>query len=292
MPKRMTTKVAEKTVETLKHGANNVMVESNRQHHIDKRFESDIRDSEFSNHLFLRVSAKEKRFTKVDFKYTIFDTCYFRKCVFDTCDFTGCRFKDTSLVGSTFHGCKFDYAAFDKTYVESEILDVCCPPFENLKLRFARSLRTNYQALGDTESAKKALDVELEATESHLHKAWRSNESYYRKKYAGFARFRAFRQWMAFKFWDLMWGNGESILKLLRAVLVIWLLMAANHVIMLGNPIHLPDYLKALLSIPAIAFGVTKPSSYPEFYLALVTLIRFVFLAMFISVLIKRLSRR
>jgi hypothetical protein len=176
--------------------------------------------------------------------------------------------------------------------VENEVLDTGCPSWENLKLRFARSLRTNYQSLGDTESAKKALAVELEATESHLHKAWKSNESYYRNKYRRGARVEAFIQWTGFKFWDLMWGNGENILKLLRAVLVIWLLMAVTHVMILGNPAHLPDYLKALLSIPAIAFGVTKPCSYPELYLAIITIIRFVFLAMFISVLIKRLSRR
>jgi hypothetical protein len=176
--------------------------------------------------------------------------------------------------------------------VENEVLDTGCPGLENLKLRFARSLRTNYQSLGDTESAKKALAVELEATESHLRKAWRSNESYYRHKYRRVDRVKAFIQWTGFKFWDLMWGNGENIWKLLRAVLAIWFLMVITHVMILGNPAHLPDYLKAVLSIPAIAFGVTKPDSYPELYLTVVTVIRYVFLAMFISVLIKRLSRR
>ena len=53
-------------------------------------------------------------------------------------------------------------------------------------MKFARTLRMNYQQLGFAESVNKAIQIELQATEIHLYKAWRSNEAYYRKKYAGF----------------------------------------------------------------------------------------------------------
>jgi hypothetical protein len=69
--------------------------------------------------------------------------------------------------------------------VESDVLDTCSPQRENLKLKFARTLRTNYQALGDSDAVNKAILVELNATRVHLSNAWRSNEPYYRKKYAG-----------------------------------------------------------------------------------------------------------
>ena len=63
------------------------------------------------------------------------------------------------------------------------------------------------------------MEVELQATEIHLHKAWRSNESYYRKKYSGPSRVGALIEWTSFKVLDFIWGNGESTWKLLRAVL-------------------------------------------------------------------------
>ena len=52
----------------------------------------------------------------------------------------------------------------------------------------ARSLRVNYQQLGEAKSANKAIHIELQATKTHLYKAWHSQETYYREKYAGWAR--------------------------------------------------------------------------------------------------------
>ena len=146
------------------------MKESNRNHYIDKLFDCDCADVNYQNSLFSRVVAKERKFTKVDFRYTIFDTCYFRLCVFDSCDFTGCRFTSTNLVGSKFDGCKFDYAVFERTQVDDDILRNGAPGWENLKLNFARSLRMNYWSLGDVASARKAMTLELKATEVHLKK--------------------------------------------------------------------------------------------------------------------------
>ena len=113
----------------------------------------------YSNYLFTRLVAKDKRFTKVNFRYSFFEYSYLRDCHFDSCDFTGCRFTNTNLSGSKFSGCKFDYASFEKTLVEPAILETECPGFENLKLRFARTLRTNFQQLGDASAANKAMNV-------------------------------------------------------------------------------------------------------------------------------------
>src|SRR2546423_6076656 len=126
-----------------------MLSESNRLHEIDKKFDTDVSDESFSNRLFLRLVAKNRRFQNIDFKYSIFDSCYLRNCYFDTCDFTGCRFDRSNLHGSSFSGCKFDYVNFERTLADNDILDVGCPGPENLKMRFARTLRMNYQQLGD-----------------------------------------------------------------------------------------------------------------------------------------------
>ena len=162
-----------------------MLADSGRQSEIDKKITADAKECSMSNRLFVRLVAKERKFTKIDFKYSIFDGCYLRNCKFESCDFTGCRFINTNLHGSRFSGSNFQYASFEKTVIDVSILDTECPGPENLKARFARSLRTNYQQLGDAAGANKAMKVELEASEAHLHKAWASKEAYYRHKYKG-----------------------------------------------------------------------------------------------------------
>ena len=117
-----------------------------------------------------------------------------------------CKF----LTGLKFTGCKFDYANFERTIIEGDVLDNCCPGWDNLKLKFARTLRVNFQQLGDSELANKAIKVELDATEIHLKKSWHSNESYYRKKYCGWKRVGKFFEWLKFQILDFIWENGEN----------------------------------------------------------------------------------
>jgi uncharacterized protein YjbI with pentapeptide repeats len=126
-----------------------VLKSSKRAEHKDKLVSENVEGEALSNILFTRLIAKDRSFSKVDFKYTIFDACYLRNCRFDTCDFTGCRFVATNLHGSAFRNCKFDYTNFERTSIDPEILETNCPGPENLKMRFARSLRMNYQQLGD-----------------------------------------------------------------------------------------------------------------------------------------------
>lgn len=265
---------------------------SERTTEADKKFDADEANSRFANRLFLRLVAKDRSFSKVDFKYTIFESCYLRGCKFDSCDFTGCRFVGTNLHGSKFSGCKFDYAVFERTPVDPDIIDTECPGPENLKQRFARTLRMNYQQLGDAASANKAMIIELEATEAHLHKAWHSKEAYYRKKYCGWQRINVWLEWLSFKILDLVWGNGEYLYRLLRAVFFVLLAMTIFEVIAYEDPQRLGSYFSAFESSFAIFLGVLTPPQYPKWYLATVTLVRLVAMSFFLSIIIKKFNRR
>jgi len=269
-----------------------MLVDNNRTTETDKRVDGDVEGVAFSSYLCVRLVAKSKRFSNVDFKYTIFDSCYFRKCVFDSCDFTGCRFVGTNLVGSSFTGCKFDYASFERTQVENEILDTQCPAYENLKIRFARSLRVNYQQIGDSISANKAIEVELAATEIHLHKAWSSNESYYRKKYNGVGRIRVYFQWLNFKVLDFVWGNGESTLKLVRSLVYAFVAMTIIDVSLYRDTTQVSSYFSALAETPQIFLGTIVPAHYAKPYLTIISLLRLISFGFFMSIIIKRFNRR
>jgi hypothetical protein len=232
-----------------------MLSESGRVQQIDKKCDADVINGTLANQLFVRLVATNKHFTNVDFKYSIFDTCYLRNCRFDSCDFTGCRFVATNLHGSTFSGCKFEYSTFERTLVECDILDTECPGHKNLKWGFARTLRMNYQQLGDARSANKAIGVELQASKVHKWKAWRSNESYYRKKYAGPKRVLAFFDWISFKLLDFVWGNGESALKLLRTVLMVFVVMSLIDVFAFRDHQRLDSYVRAFADAPRIFLG-------------------------------------
>jgi hypothetical protein len=265
---------------------------SGRSIHTDRKINSDLTDARISNQLFVRLVAKEKRFSNVDFKYSIFETCYLRNCTFNSCDFTGCRFVGTNLVGSSFVGCKFDYVTFERTAIDNDILDSGCPGNENLKMRFARTLRMNFQQLGDARSANKAMGVELEATAVYLYKAWKSNESYYRAKYIGWKRYSFFFQWLGFKLLDWVWGNGENALKLLRTLIILFIFMSALDVFAFKDPKNVGSYGQAFSEMPQIFLGTLSPSHYPSWYLTIILFTRLAAFGFFMSIIIKRFNRR
>ncbi|MCX7097790.1 MAG: pentapeptide repeat-containing protein [Methylococcales bacterium] len=266
--------------------------DSGREKLSDKKFDSPVNEEQFINKLFERLVALKVEFKNVDFRYCIFDTAYIRNCSFQDCNFTGCRFVNCNLAGSSFNGCKFDYATFDKTHIDNDILEIGCPGSENLKLKFARSLRLNYQQIGDAKSANKAINIELQATEDHLNKAWKSKESYYRKKYKGINRLKVFGEWIEFKILDLIWGNGESTWKLCRAVLAFLLIITGNHAIGFGDPTLVKSYFEALLISPQVFLGILEPYAYPKLYLTAILLVRLIMFGFFMSIIIKRFNRR
>jgi hypothetical protein len=267
---------------------------SYRQTHQDKQVLVDQVDERqlWKNTFVQRLVAKGKTFRNVDFSYSIFDHCYFRKCRFDSCNFTGCKFLSTNFEGSHFTECKFNYTHFERTNIESTILDDQCPPFENVKQRFARTLRINYQSLGDVEGVNKAMRVEMEATILHYHKAWKSNELFYREKHKGFDRVKLFFKWLEYKSLEFIWGNGESIWKLMRFVIISTLLMSIIDLYISHECFTLWSLIHSFFRMPQILLAVSTPSNYPVGYLSFLVFFRLLFFALFVSVFVRRLSRR
>ena len=264
--------------------------DSGREEIKDKAVPEDIGSSDWSNTQFVRLVAIGKRFTKVNFSSSTFDSCYLRNCQFDRCNFTGAHFVSTNMHGAKFRGCVFDYALFERTVIDDDVLTDNCPSHENLKMRFARSLRMNYQQMGNAFGVNRAIRVELDATEVHLYKAWRANDHYYRTKYRGaLRRAIAFLSWLKFKFLDYAWGNGESLLSLLRAVLVILVLIVGLD--FSYNPIAQP-ILAGSLRAPSIFFGVAQPEYIPLGWLTVIVILRLVFFGFFMAIVIKRFNRR
>lgn len=268
------------------------MTDSGREKIEDQIFDSDTSKTNFHNKLFIRIGAKGKTFKQVDFSHTYFEHCYFKDCVFDSCDFNGVKFSNCNLTGSSFPGSKFDYVNFEKTYIDNDVLSNNCPSWDNLKLKFARSLRINYQGLGDSESVNKAIQIELRSTKKHLYDSWHANTSYYRNKYKGFDRFTCFFKWLSFKCQEYVWGNGESLWKLLRAGLVLWIIMTLKDVIYNLHWTIVPEYFKSFINMPSIFLGINKGDNNSDLYLSFISACRLIGFGLFMSILIKKFNRR
>src|SRR5690606_27463988 len=80
--------------------------------------------------------------------------------------------------------------------------------------------RMNFQQVGDAKAVNEAITQELDATSRHLLESWLSEEEFYRKKYRGLLRIRQFLAWVEFWALHFIWGNGESITKLLRTIII------------------------------------------------------------------------
>jgi uncharacterized protein YjbI with pentapeptide repeats len=242
--------------------------------------------------IYTRVNARKQTFKNVSFKQSFFDACYFNNCTFNTCDFTGCRFIGCNFHQSSFSGCNFEYAIFERSQFSDDILESEAPREENLKMRFARSLRMNFQQIGDARAVNKAISLELNATSSYLRKSWSSSEAYYREKYANWKRVPQFFKWCEFAALDFIWGNGENTLKLIRTILLINLLIAGFDTYYFGNWWDLKDFFTSLSASPGIFFGIASVHAYPTWVLASIAAARLISFAFLTAILVKRFGRR
>jgi len=270
------------------------LLRGNREQLTDLYVSTDVTNeaNSYAFKVYIRLNGKGKRFTNVKFQHSIFDTCYLNSCVFDSCDFTGCRFVACNLHLSSFIGCTFDYATFERCQIEEDILDSDAPLRENLRMRFARTLRMNFQQVGDAKAVNKAISLELGATETYLKKSWSSPDSYYRRKYASWKRLHQFVRWLEFRILDTIWGNGENTLKLLRSIVAVHIVLAAYDTVVFGNLLSLADYWASLKASPGVFFGIAYSHTYPVWLTSSVAAIRLVAFAFLTAILVKRFGRR
>lgn len=248
--------------------------------------------SEYAFKIYIRLNAKEKTFQKVSFQHCVFDGCYFNTCVFDTCDFTGCRFIGCNFHKSSFPGCNFEYSSFERCQIDDDILEREAPRKENLKLRFARSLRMNFQQTGDAKAVNRAISQELNATSHYLKKSWSSSEKYYREKYPSWKKIPQFIKWLEFRALDIIWGNGESTLKLLATIFYIHLFITFFDTYNYHNPWDLRSYLNSFIASPGVFFGIKYPNEYPIWFSSIIAATRLVGFAFLTAILVKRFGRR
>jgi uncharacterized protein YjbI with pentapeptide repeats len=263
------------------------IVEHRKDRLEDKELKGEVVES-FERKELVRVFAVNITFKDVVFKQAVLTNCYFRNCTFIRCDFTGAQIKECYLKGSSFEACQFRYSAWEKTQLDEEFLDRCLPSEENLARDLVRSLRVNFSQIGNYDAVNNAAAIEVRLTGQHLFNAAYSRQTYYRSfpKYNGVRRLWYIWQHFRWKTLDYLWGNGESLFRvLLSGVLVIML-----SAMLLATATANLKFADAL-SLSFLSFwGIAQPL--PEAFAVSLIVARFFLFGLFMAILVKRLSRR
>ena len=154
----------------------------------------------------------------MSFKQSEISDCYFRNCRFIRCDFTGANISRSNFRGAQYEECKFQYSTWEHTQLDEEFLYNCLPSEENLARDLVRSLRVNFGHIGNYAAVNRAASIEVALTGQHLYHAAYSKQSYYRSKYKGWDRVTHIIRHARWKALDLLWGNGESIFRILISI--------------------------------------------------------------------------
>lgn len=254
----------------------------------DKEFSADLREHDLAQQVLRRVFAVKKTFIGVSFKQSEISDCYFRNCRFIRCDFTGASVRRSNFRGSQYEECKFQYSTWEHTQLDEEFLDNCLPSEENLARDLVRSLRVNFGHIGNYAAVNKAASIEVMLTGQHLFHAAYSKQSYYRSKYKGWVRVLHAARHARWKALDLLWGNGESIFRILLtgvATVILWAIFLAWAYPQFTWP-------QSIVSVTYAFWGVTGSPPLPSHDLTLLTVVRFVLFGLFMAILVKRLARR
>jgi len=253
-----------------------------------KEVQGEVRNTDLSVKVLSHVFAVNVAFFEVSFKQCEFVNCYFRNCRFIRCNFTGATIKESNFRGSQFEECDFRYTSWEKTVLDEHFLDTCLPSEENLARDLARSLRVNFSQIGNYDAVNKAASIEVSLTGQHLYNAAYSRQSYYRGKYKGWSRISHALGHARWKALDLLWGNGESILRVALSGLVV-VIFAAIALVRDHSQLIFSD---ALWSAFSGFWGIQNGAKLPDSYAVTLTIIRFILFGLFMAILIKRLSRR
>lgn len=257
----------------------------------NKEFVDDVSDKDLSGHILNRVFAVGKVFKHVSFKQSEIKDCYFRNCKFIECDFTGTSIKNSNFRGAQYDDCKFKYSTWEHTQIDETLLDKCLPSEGNLARDLVRSLRVNFGHIGNYVAVNKAASIEVALTGQHFYNAAFSKQAYYRKKYKGSDRILHGMRFFQWKALDLLWGNGESLTRILGCgismiLICTFLLIWQHH----PDPRYvLPD---TLFEIIKAFLGMPTTTLLPDNYIAILTIARFLIFGLFMAVLVKRLARR
>jgi hypothetical protein len=267
---------------------------------IDKKyFNENLSAMELSHHLFVDTGAIKITFENVDFSHCVFKNAYFKGCKFIECNFTGAQFESSNFRGSRFENCKFIFSVFRNTEISHKELLVNLSEWPNNNREWLRRLRINAESIGDVEAVKSFVKEEMLASREHLKKARAAKEGYYRKKYKRWDKRLTVYLDSIINYLDWhLWGHGEHPHKLAFTILGV-ISLSSVYVFLQNEGVSIDAKMNDLLSIAWVivtdvsqTFVGVKSTGVDNGLAAILSLVRYISLGLFTSVLYKSIGRR
>jgi hypothetical protein len=264
-----------------------------------KYFNQHRQDDDFAHHFFIDTGAVKLSFTNVNFSFCIFKNGYFKNCKFVDCNFTGAQFENSNFRSSTFVNCKFIFSVFRGTEVSHLELLSNLSEWPNNNREWLRRLRLNAESIGDVKAVKACVKEEMLASREHLKKAREAKEGYYAKTYKGWDKRLPVYIESIGNFFDWhIWGHGEYPHKLAGTIVLIISLSSA-YLFLQGQGVNgnaqwndlLLHAWHCLRDVSQTFIGV-KVESVGDGLASSLSLVRYVSLGLFTSVLYKSIARR
>lgn len=267
---------------------------------IDKKyFNENLSAMELPHHLFADTGAIKITFENVNFSYCVFKNVYFKGCKFVECNFTGAQFESSNFRGSQFENCTFIFSVFRNTEISHKELLVNLSEWPNNNREWLRRLRINAESIGDVEAVKSFVKEEMLASREHLKKARAAKEGYYAQKYERWDKRLSVYLESIINYLDWhLWGHGEHPHKLVFTILGMITLSSA-YVFFHNEGVSFDAKLNDLLSIAWVTvadvsqtFVGVKSTGVDNGLAAILSLVRYISLGLFTSVLYKSIARR
>ncbi|MBB6426083.1 pentapeptide repeat-containing protein [Sphingopyxis sp. JAI128] len=250
------------------------------------------------NRRFDDLNANKATFVDCDFSYCVFERAYLRSGTFRNCNFVGCQFYDSNLRGASFYSCDFRFATFHRTLLEPKEILANLPLEPNLRRDSLQNLRSNAVEIGDYKSQRLYVLSEIEARADHLTRAFSGSESYYREKYGTVLdKLRAGVELGTLRLGGAIWGHGEKPLLIAVSATVLILAMTLFN---FWSVIPRVGWEETGSGLQILRYSIDQfldAQPNPNFRGFLIVdycliAMRYLYIGLFISVLLKWLSHR
>jgi hypothetical protein len=264
---------------------------------------TEVSAQDWSGKLLEDVNGQKVVFENCVFSAAIIIRGYFRDATFRNCKFIGCRFIDSNFREAKFIQCDFKYASFDRCVLPLKEVVANLPDWPNVKRDLIQNLRANARAVGDFESDHLLVVQEMEAERDHWARAKRQVDSYYIEHYGKFwQQVASNAKWFTLSIDSLVWGHGFSFLRLtLSTTLAIlflsgWLYFESSaltgHLTLGDMWSHMKrcgsSTFSLYIDLPDVDAQLVKDHWW---YSALVVLLRYFSIGLFVTCFYRRFAR-
>jgi len=233
----------------------------------------------------------------------LFINAYFRRTTVAGCVFSGCRFVDCDFPKMSLSGSRLQYCKFQGCYIPYSQLRLNMPTEPNLREEIAHDLAVETDRMGAYSESTDFRWEEIRSHELNLSLAVRGATEWYRTHYDLSMRLICAVRLVSSMLNRHLWGYGEKIWILIRNLLLLsvvvfpvaFLFVRSGFTKAKGGSVEIADLIGYSLAhiLPiSIASGTSPVSPLASFLTTLESLAGFVGTGLFLSYLLRWISRR